>query len=125
MEFGKKIGLNGPYIVENGGKIIPADTGLFATFRDQSAVTVCQIRELLDSFPSRIRKSLRCFHEMSVTEIARLTGLGDIDAANAKNRKHSVVFVLGKEDDVLVEIEDLLKNTNYKITKGGRVLQRF
>ena len=37
-----------------------------------------------------------------------------------ENRKHSLVFGLVKEDDVLMEIEDLLKNTNYKITRGGR-----
>ena len=46
---------------------------------------------------------------MSVTDIAQMTGLGDVDAANAKNRKHSLVFGLVKEDDVLMEIEDLLK----------------
>ena len=120
LQFGKDIGLNGPYIVENGGKIIPADRGLFSTFRDQFSVPFSQIKKLLDSFPSHIRKSIKCLHEMSVTDIAQMTGLGDIDAANAKNRKHSLVFGLVKEDDVLMEIEDLLKNTNYKITRGGR-----
>ena len=120
LDFGKKIGLNGPYIVENGGKIIPADSGIFATFRDQFAVPVSQIWELLDSFPLRIRKSLKCFHEMSVAQIAQLTGLEVFDAANAKKRKHSVVFAPIKEEDILLEIEDLLKNSEYKLAKGGR-----
>ncbi len=120
LKFGKEIGLIGPYIVENGGKIIPADSGIFSTFKDQSSVPVSQIKEMLDSFPPRIREAIKCLHEMSVADISQITGLGDIDAANAKNRKHSLVFGLAKDDEVLIEIEGLLKNTNYKITKGGR-----
>lgn len=120
LKFGKEIGLNGPHIVENGGKIIPAESGLFSTFRDPSSVSISQIKELLNLFPSRIRKSIKCLHEMSVSDISQMTGLGNVDAANAKNRKHSLVFELAKEDDVLMEIEGLLENTNYKITKGGR-----
>ena len=120
LSFGKNVGLSGPFIVENGGKIITAQDGVFSNFRDHTTVSSSKIQHLMDSFPLHVREAIRCFHELSAEEIGILTGLNKVDANNAKIRNHSVVFALKGGNGILTEIKNMLKNTNYKLEEGGR-----
>lgn len=118
--FGADIELDGPFIVENGGKIIPSAFGLFSNFEDENVVSALEIHRFLDQLPKHMRQALRCFHDLSLNELIDLTGLDDSGVRRAKARRHSVVFKFDGDQNVLSEISDILSRNDYQIVQGGR-----
>lgn len=123
----KEIGISYPFIVENGGGIFFLQD--FGDMADQKAITLFGYRcirlgapyELIRSFIKHQKKSftIRGFGDMSVEEIAQLTGLTAEKAALAKERDFTEPFIVGQKQD-LVGLEQAARNEGLRITKGGR-----
>lgn len=122
-----EMGIGDPFIVENGGGIFFQDSPgvgnrwggeksekyhvvrLGATYRD--------IRKFFVRMSSRYK--IKGFGDMTVAEIAEITGLSETEAERARLREFTEPFLAENEEDV-PEIEKLARLEGFKITKGGR-----
>jgi mannosyl-3-phosphoglycerate phosphatase len=121
----QEIGLNAPFIVENGsGIFLPQTDNRFANsdvilegdYRvKQLGCTYIEARAGLRIIQSQVREILRGFGDFSDIEVANLTGLSKLAAKQAKAREFSEPFVTPKE----ISIEDL---ENTAAEYGFRVL---
>lgn len=123
----EEIGIQGPFIVENGGGIFfpheygSLQTGSAVITEDYRCIPLgisyARIRSFMEEAAGRY--SIRGFGDMSLEEVSHLTGLPPEKAALAQAREFSEPFVLGREE----ELQDLTKTANLKgllITRGGR-----
>jgi len=133
MEFYRKeLSLEDPFIVENGGAIyFPAS---FPLPDDYPFEIVDEYREVLIGTPlavlsekiSELREQFRfrCFSELTVEEIAALTGLTHEQAQGATVREFDEPIVLEDTFD-----EDILckraRELDFECVQGGRFLHLF
>ncbi len=122
-----EIGIQGPFIVENGGGIIfPQE---FRAIQIGSAIITDNYRCIplglsyarIRSFIKEVSKdfSIRGFGDMSAEEVSQRTGLPIEKATLAKEREFTEPFILEHEE----ELKSLSKTANLKgfaITRGGR-----
>jgi mannosyl-3-phosphoglycerate phosphatase len=123
----KEIGISDPFIVENGGGIFFLQD--FGDIPDHKAITLYGYQcvrlgapyEMIRSFINYQKKSftIRGFGDMSVDEIAQLTGLSVEKAALAQVRDFTEPFTVEHKQD-LVGLEEAARNEGLRITKGGR-----
>jgi mannosyl-3-phosphoglycerate phosphatase len=118
-----------PFIVENGGAVFLPDgyfPGEIPAARKDSAYRVIELGTpyptLVDAF-SRIKSRLpgkaRGFADLSIKEVAGLTGLSRREAALAKKREYDEPFLV--EDPSLIStIQRMAAASGLKITRGGR-----
>jgi mannosyl-3-phosphoglycerate phosphatase len=114
------IGVRGPLVVENGGAIV--DPGgavlVLGTTRDR----------LLEELPAVAREAgvrVRSFAEMSVAEVAALTGLPEEEAALAKRREYDEPFLVeeppGRDPAVDARLDRAARGRGLRVTHGGRL----
>jgi mannosyl-3-phosphoglycerate phosphatase len=114
------IGVRGPLVVENGGAIV--DPGgavlVLGTTRDR----------LLEELPAVAREAgvrVRPFAEMSVAEVAALTGLPEEEAALAKRREYDEPFLVeeppGRDPAVDARLDRAARGRGLRVTHGGRL----
>jgi len=123
----QEIGISDPFIVENGGGIFFSPD--FGNLADNNAVALYGYQcirlgtsyEMIRSFIKYQKKkfTIRGFSDMSVDEIAQLTGLPADKAALAKQRDFTEPFVVEQVKDI-ARIEKAAWNEGLRITKGGR-----
>ena len=130
LSLRNKIGLDGPFVIENGAAIyIPK--GYFQ-FNDDSLIDAgdywCKrfapdreaLISLIDRVPQELRKQMRCFHELSAEALAQITGLSPEQARMASQREFSEpIDWLGSGDD-LERLRDFALQHGYELVKGGR-----
>jgi mannosyl-3-phosphoglycerate phosphatase len=123
----RELGIIDPFIVENGGGIFsPAQGDEFPVegavmMNDQKCIPLgipyARIRSFIKQ--KRSRFSITGFGDMSIDEIAELTGLTCEKAGFAKAREFTEPFVVDNDDVIpSIEREALLKGI--RITRGGR-----
>ena len=130
LSLRERIGLNGPFVIENGAAIY-TPKGYFQ-FNDDSLVDAgdywCKrfapdrsaLIEILDNAPDTVRQNMRCFHDLSVEELSEITGLSLEQASLAAQREFSEpIEWLGEEGD-LAELSDYARQHGYDLVKGGR-----
>ncbi len=123
----KALGINDPFIVENGGGIFfPAGYRGFPIpeGRQEAGYTLIQLGvpyEQIRSFFIALPKEFqaRGFGDMSVKNVADLTGLTLDQAVLAKVREFTEPFILEREAD-LEAVETLAGEKGMKVTRGGR-----
>jgi mannosyl-3-phosphoglycerate phosphatase len=125
--FQKEIGISDPFIVENGGGIFFLQD--FGDMSGHNAVNLYGYRcimlgtpyEMIRSFITYQKKNftIRGFGDMSVDEIAHITGLTAEKAALAKARDFTEPFIVEQKTD-LAGLEKAAGNEGLRITKGGR-----
>ena len=120
-----------PLIVENGcamcfplDRDFPFEVGAHQEIEGHAVIRFspgyAQIRHFIEQQRSGHHVQLTGFGDMSVTEVARQTGLGEREAAKAKQRLCSEPFVwLGSEQE-LARFQAAAKNEGLRITRGGR-----
>ena len=123
----KKLGLNEPFISENGGGIfIPLDyaildTTAFEKFGDycarQFGKPYSTIREIFETVQSKY--NIRGFGDMTVEEIMEVTGLLKPDALLASLRDFSEPFLFLTEPR-LQELKEEVADHGLTVTRGGR-----
>ncbi len=111
----KKIGINFPFIVENGAAIyFPKKSGYYIK---QFGVSHKRIKSFIDTVKDRF--GILSFYDMSIDEIIKYTKLTYSEAIMAKSREYSEVFTI-KDEDGLDELRYLANKSGFKIIKGGR-----
>ena len=128
--YRERMGLNDPFIVENGGAIfVPPNTfkGSTAGFMEKGAYHVMELGtpysllcRILKEIKDKEKLSLTGFAEMTISEIGAHTGLPIKEARLAAIREYSEPFIF---HDVPAKLQILLricKEKGLRITKGGR-----
>ncbi|HNT27113.1 MAG TPA: HAD-IIB family hydrolase [bacterium] len=123
----RELGLTEPFIVENGGGIaIPEGHPMAAESdgREQNGflleplgVPYATIRRFVVS--RRMKGKITGFGDLTVSEVARLTGLSEGAAAAAKERLFSEPFLLKDRDDLEFVIGQA-SEAGLAVTTGGR-----
>ena len=110
-----QLGIHDPFIVENGaGIFMPKDDGFEMI---ALGYTYNQTREYFDKYAKKI--NMRGFLDMSIQDIADLTGLSIENAAVAKKRDFSEPFVL-EDESQLSKLKKMASKDGFDIVKGGR-----
>jgi mannosyl-3-phosphoglycerate phosphatase len=114
------IGSPGPLVVENGGAIVEPG----------GAVLVLGVGRdrLLEELPGVARAAgvrVRSFAQMSVAEVAELTGLPEEQAALALRREYDEPFVVedppGRDAEVDARLDRAARRRGLRVTHGGRL----
>ncbi|MDP2268790.1 MAG: HAD hydrolase family protein, partial [Deltaproteobacteria bacterium] len=121
------MGLDDPFIVENGGGIFfPAGYRGFRIRKGQRKSGYTMIRLgisyiLIRRFFNTIRHrfNARGFGDLSIDDIARLTGLSHEQAILTKIREFTEPFLMEREEDLPL-LTDAATEQGMKITRGGR-----
>ena len=121
------MGLDNPYIVENGGGIFFPSGYRGFRIRDgrrKSGYTVIllgisyiRIRRFFDTI--RHRFNARGFGDLSVDDIAKLTGLSHEQAILTKVREFTEPFLVERKEDLPL-LAAAAKEQGMKVTRGGR-----
>ncbi len=108
----KKMGINAPFIVENGACIY---------YEDGRVELIGALHVDIKSFIDSIKKQYKILplSDMSIEKILDYTNLDYSSAKLAKNREFSEPFLLS-DLTLLKEIELLAKSSGFKILRGGR-----
>ena len=112
----EQIGLSGlPAIVENGA-------GMIGVPGIERAETYDALREALDQIPATLRQNFRGFGDMTVAELAKVTGLPPDMAQLAKARGYSEPGVWSGSNGELDRFIAVLSAGGITAQRGGRFL---
>jgi mannosyl-3-phosphoglycerate phosphatase len=125
-----RMGLDTPFITENGGAIVIPRHTLDLTGRDSVEKGPYDVVELGMPYDDmciiwkdvRQGESFRMkgFSEMTVEEIANHSGLPLEEARLAAEREYSEPFIFSDTPDQFERLTDLLKERGLRTTRGGR-----
>jgi mannosyl-3-phosphoglycerate phosphatase len=125
----QEIGLNEPFILENGsGIFLPQTDNRFANeevtlegdyYVKHLGCTYIEARAGLRIIQSEIREILRGFGDLSDVEVANLTGLSQLAAKQAKAREFSEPFVTPKEISI-EHLETTAAEYGFRVLIGDR-----
>ncbi len=111
--YRKKLGINDPFISENGGAIfIP---------RERKIIKIGTEYKKLQKVVDKIKKKgikITTFKDLSVKEVAKDTGLTLERAKLAKRREYDITFKADKKD--IGKIKKIVRRNRLKLLKGGR-----
>lgn len=117
----EKMGLNDPFIVENGGAmLIPA--GYFNNHAEE-LVTVDINHDVILNVLNGLADNgykFRNFNRMSAATVSDHTQLSETDAALAKQRTASEPLLWDDTDEKLLAFEKDINSHHLKLLKGGR-----
>jgi mannosyl-3-phosphoglycerate phosphatase len=127
-EIRAALGNTGPFIVENGGAVFVPEGELSvelpAARRDSGYLVVemgssySRILGVFLQMKDRLPVRLRGFSDMSVEEVARLTGLSHEEAARAKKREYDEPFLLDDPATNLDTVRTMAESAGLSITRG-------
>lgn len=115
-----EIGINDPYIVENGAAIYGINNDNLEEWELILGSSYKQLRSLLDKISIEIGYQLRALNDLNRDEIKQLTGLHDKDIDLALDRHWSVPF-LTPPSPYLEKLSDLQTKLNVNIYQGNRM----
>lgn len=106
-----------PAIVENGAGLLPAGAAAADDRADYHA-----LRSHLKAVPMLLRQHFRGFGDMTVDELARVTGLDPRAAERAKTRAFSEPGIWSGRDEEREQFLGTLAGTGITAREGGRFL---
>lgn len=119
-----------PFIVENGGAVfIPRGTFPFpiaqASTRDGYEVVefgtpYAGLRSALNSIREELGGRLRGFGDLTIEEVAHLTGLSVAEALPATQREYDEPFVVDGESVTWNRLVEAVRTRGLQCTRGGR-----
>lgn len=127
--YRERMGLSGPFIVENGGAIFMPHQGLNVdgTFVQKGPYRVVELgvpyADLCVTWKDVKQKGsfrMKGFSEMTVEEIVDMTGLSFEEASLAARREYSEPFAFSDTPTQLGLLTSLLQERGLTITRGGR-----
>jgi len=117
-----------PFIVENGSAIFVPESAFPGELPGARKDSGYQVVEMGTSYPrilgvfsamkKRLPGRLRGFSDLSVEEVARLTGLSLEDAARAKEREYDEPFLLDDPAADLETVREIAESAGLSITRG-------
>ncbi len=108
----EKMGIDAPFIVENGAAVVYPDGSLDLLGRPHEQI-VGFVRRYRDKY------AIHAFCDMSVEEIMQRTGFGPRQAKLAKVREFSEPFVLDNPDTIDA-LKEAAQKEGFAILRGGR-----
>lgn len=124
-----RLGNTDPFIVENGGAVFVPDGYFPGAISAAAKASVYRIIEigtpyamLLEAFSrmkDRLPGKVKGFADLSVEEVAELTGLSRPEAALAKKREYDEPFLI-EDPSLIPAMERAAADSGLKITRGGR-----
>ncbi len=124
----EELGLSDPFIVENGGAIyfrpdyfpfpIENTSHVRGLEKFELGQSVDVLRRALTDAARQFRVHVRCFGDMSLAEICRLTGLSQENARNAADREYDEPFIVERSD--YQRLFTAIRTKGLKITVGDR-----
>lgn len=108
-----------PAIVENGAGLLPAE-GAATGSTDDRAYT--RLRATLGLLPPDLRAQFQGFGDLSVAQVAEITGLPHTSAALAKTRQFSEPGLWSGDDETLQTFLSALAQYGITARRGGRFL---
>ena len=124
----KQIGIEDPFIVENGGAIYGNSNQLENEWELILGRTFSELRYILDQLSNDIGFSLRALNDLSFEEVKNLTGLDDIDIELALDRHWSVPFLnppLEYRDKLNDLLDTIVQTGDMVITMGAGNIWRY
>lgn len=123
----KDVGIEEPFIVENGAALfIPKgykgfDLDFLDDYEDKKVLIFGKTYKQILNFYNEYKEDfgMKGFSDMSVEEVAELTGLPLKRAELAQQRDFTEPFVL-EDDSKLEKLKNLASTYKIKVTKGGR-----
>jgi len=119
-----------PFISENGGGIFVPNSYFSKEFKYNKEIDGYKVIELgtpreklsakLRSISKETSIQIRGFSDMTVKEIAELTGLDDETAKLAMDRDYSEPFIINEDGKDTATIEKEINLKGYMHTRGGR-----
>jgi len=106
-----KMGIDMPFIVENGAAVYGLDEVVVLGLRVEI------IREFLEQIKEEF--GIKAFYDMSVEEVMQKTGFDKTNALLSKQREFSEPFLM-EDDSRIVELKRVAKKSGLKVLKGGR-----
>ncbi len=116
----KNIGINDPYIVENGGAIYGGEGDSHQEWQIILGKSYSELRDTLDKLSQEIGYHLVALNDMNFKDINQLTGLNDKEIPLALDRHWSVPF-LNPPDDYNYKLSQLLDKYDISIYRGNRM----
>ena len=110
-----------PYITENGAAVLIPE-GYFEN-EEQQLVTFARSREVVLEILATLRDkgfAFRSFEQMSIAELATLTGLDEAAAARAKERDATEPLLWQGDEAGLAEFRRALATHQLQLIQGGR-----
>jgi mannosyl-3-phosphoglycerate phosphatase len=127
-EIRTALGNSDPFVVENGGAVFFPAGGfgaVLAEARPESGYLVVEfgtsysrILSIFSGMKKRLPGRLKGFSDLTVQEVARLTGLSLEEAARAKKREYDEPFVLDDPDADLDTVRRLAESAGLTVTRG-------
>jgi mannosyl-3-phosphoglycerate phosphatase len=128
--YREKLEIEDPFIVEDGNAIFvkrgyyPFE---FDHHRDDSGYQVIElgrsygeVRGVLSRVAKESGLTLKGYGDMSIEEVADITGLSRDEAARAKSREYSETLTAENSDESLERLERLLENYGLGLSHGAR-----
>tara|TARA_B100000700_G_scaffold323474_1_gene427321 strand:- start:2005 stop:2814 length:810 start_codon:yes stop_codon:yes gene_type:complete len=119
-KFRKEYSLVDPYIVENGSAIYGINQNEFGVSHINLGKSHSELRPLLDKLSEAIGYQLMAFEDLTMAEIANLTGLKFEDIELALKRLWSVPFLNPPSKD-LEKLNHIATDLNLNIVQGNRM----
>jgi mannosyl-3-phosphoglycerate phosphatase len=108
----KKMGIEAPFIVENGACVYYPDGKRELLGRPHE-----EIADFIDRYKRLFH--IKSFKDMSIDEIAQHTGFSKEQATLAKEREYSEPFLIDEKMDIEA-LQEIARKEGFKILRGGR-----
>lgn len=128
--YHKRIGLESPFISENGGAIFIPEGSLSFDFEYTREIGDCRVIELgkphreIEEITRKLEKESGVetmhFSDMTAEELSKDSGLPLDEAELAKQREYSVIFKLVSGEENLDQLAGLMKENSLTYTHGSR-----
>ena len=129
--YRKRLGLDTPFIVENGGAIF-IDRGYFpfpyghhraiGNYRViELGIAYGEVRRILEGVRRENSLSFRGFGDMDDAQVAALTGLDMASAGRARRREYGETLDLGGSERDIKHILDSIKDAGLNWSRGSRL----
>ncbi|CAN5821328.1 mannosyl-3-phosphoglycerate phosphatase [soil metagenome] len=113
----RKLGLAGPFIVENGAAIHDDDGPVHVL---GLGLGYPEVRERLRAAAERLGASLRGFGDMALDEVVERTGLSQAAARRARQRDHTEPFIVEAADVGEATLRAALDEVGLGLQRGAR-----
>lgn len=123
--FVEELGLDTPFIIENGGGILIPPGYFDSVSKDQEyeelvlSAPVRELQHVLDQARAD-GYQFRSMLEMDINEIVELTGLRPEEAERAARRHYTIPLVWRDDDERLPGFQALIESSGFCLLRGGR-----
>jgi mannosyl-3-phosphoglycerate phosphatase family protein len=112
----RQLGIDGPYIVENGAAVRGDDGAALKVL----GLTYADVRARLTRAARQLGVTVRGFADMSLAELAERTNLSQDAARLAKAREHTEAFVVAGDEPDRDALDAALAGVGLKLQRGAR-----